>query len=46
MVKRLKGSVPARPKGAPVRAAETELVCYVREGWARAWPRPRPGAIG
>lgn len=34
-MKKLKGSAPARPKSAPApRAAETELTCYVRQGWA------------
>lgn len=41
MTKRLKGSAPERPRGVPPRAAETELVCYVREGWA---PRIAPAA--
>ena len=41
MAKRLKGSVPERPRGAPVRAAETELVCYVRNGWE---PRVAPAS--
>jgi hypothetical protein len=41
MAKRLKGSAPARPKGATVRAAGTELVCYVRQGWT---PRIAPAS--
>jgi len=41
MRKRLKGSAPERPRSAPVRAAETELVCYVREGWE---PRLAPAS--
>lgn len=41
MAKRLKGSAPERPRGAPVRAAETELVCYVRKGWE---PRVAPAS--
>ena len=41
MAKRLKGSVPARSRSAPPRPAETELICYVREGWA---PRVVPAA--
>lgn len=41
MIKRVKGSAPARPQGAPVRAAETELICYVREGWK---PRVAPAS--
>ncbi|MBI1199204.1 MAG: hypothetical protein GC203_15190 [Phenylobacterium sp.] len=34
MAKRLKGSAPERPRSAPARKAETELTCYVHEGWA------------
>lgn len=34
MTKRLKGSVPVRQTAASGRAPETELVCYVREGWS------------
>lgn len=41
MAKRLKGSVPPRPRGAPVRPAETELICYVRNGWE---PRVAPAS--
>jgi hypothetical protein len=41
MAKRLKGSVPERPRGAAVRAAETELICYVRNGWE---PRVAPAS--
>ena len=41
MNKRLKGSAPARPRGGPPRAAETELICYVRQGWA---PRIAPAS--
>lgn len=39
MKKQLKGSAPVRRTVAPGRAAETELVCYVREGWT---PRVAP----
>ncbi|MCA0357273.1 MAG: DUF6065 family protein [Proteobacteria bacterium] len=41
MRKRLKGSVPERPRNAPARAAETELTCYVHEGWE---PRIAPAS--
>ncbi|WP_420479792.1 DUF6065 family protein [Brevundimonas sp. FT23028] len=41
MAKRLKGSAPARPRGAAARTAETELLCYVREGWT---PRLAPAS--
>jgi hypothetical protein len=41
MGKRVKGSAPARRSGAPVRAAETELVCFVHAGWS---PRIVPAA--
>ena len=41
MRNRLKGSAPARRRDAPARAADTELLCYVREGWA---PRIAPAS--
>ena len=41
MRKRLKGSAPARRPDAPVRAAETDLICHVREGWT---PRIAPAS--
>ncbi|MFC5345508.1 DUF6065 family protein [Brevundimonas staleyi] len=41
-MKKLKGSAPARPRSAPApRAADTELVCYVRNGWT---PRIAPAS--
>lgn len=40
-MKRLKGSAPVRPRGAAPRAADTELLCYVRNGWA---PRIAPAS--
>lgn len=41
MRKRLKGSAPERPRGSIVRAPETDLICYVRQGWE---PRIAPAS--
>jgi len=41
MRKRLKGSAPARRPDAPLRSAETELICHVHEGWT---PRIAPAS--
>ena len=41
MRKRLKGSVPERPRNVAARAADTELTCYVHEGWE---PRIAPAS--
>jgi hypothetical protein len=41
MRKRLKGSAPERRRDAPARPVDTELLCYVRQGWA---PRIAPAS--
>jgi hypothetical protein len=41
LLKKVKGSAPHRPPAARVRKAETELTCYVHQGWA---PRIAPAS--